>query len=130
MSEPNDTTGNSVASLCSSAFTYDEIIGLIRRKQKFWNAKASKAQTVEDIDTLHVYSMACEFIIQAIALEKHQRRSCKIIEAIDAEEEFDGDIPQDVFDTASTSPEAMAEALRVACRLTKQGIKRRVEALT
>ncbi len=53
----------------------------------------------------------------------------KVIEAIDTEEEFDGDIPQDIFDTASASPEAMAEALRVACRLTKQGIKRRVEAL-
>jgi hypothetical protein len=52
-----------------------------------------------------------------------------VIEAIDAEEEFDGDIPADVFATASASPEAMAEALRVACRLTKQGIKRRVESL-
>jgi hypothetical protein len=102
---------------------------LIRRRQKFWKAKASKVETVEDIDTLHVYSMACEFIIQAITLERHQKRACKIIEAIDAEEEFDGDIPQDIFDTASASPEAMAEALRVACRLTKQGIKRRVKAL-
>jgi len=53
----------------------------------------------------------------------------KVIEVIETEEEFDGDIPQDVFDTASASPEAMSEALRVACRLTKQGIKRRVEAL-
>jgi hypothetical protein len=53
----------------------------------------------------------------------------RVIEAIEAEEEFGGDIPADVFATASSSPEAMAEALRVACRLTKQGIRRRVEAL-
>jgi hypothetical protein len=53
----------------------------------------------------------------------------QVIEAIEAEEEFDGDIPADVFATASASAEAMAEALRVACRLTKQGIRRRVESL-
>ena len=53
----------------------------------------------------------------------------QVIEAIDTEEEFDGDIPADIFAIASASPEAMAEALRVVCRLTKQGIRRRVEAL-
>ena len=53
----------------------------------------------------------------------------KVIEAIEMEEEFEGDIPQDIFEEASSSPEAMAEALRVACRLTKQGIRKRIEGM-
>lgn len=53
----------------------------------------------------------------------------QVLEAIDQEEEFDGDIPPDVFSVAASSAMAMAEALRLACILTKRGIKERVSKL-
>ena len=128
-------------------FSYDEIIALVKRKKALWLKRLHQvdSDSRDDFQALSGYVAACDFIIQdfaAKATDKRRQRLfmdglaksmylpiAKVVAAIDAEEEFDGDIPQDIFETASASPEAMAEALRVACRLTKQGIKRRVEAL-
>jgi hypothetical protein len=52
-----------------------------------------------------------------------------IVKAIDDEEEFEGEITEKVFSFASSSPTAMAEALRMACKLTKKGIRERIESL-
>jgi hypothetical protein len=138
MTKRKDTTEDFDAFDCSSAFTYDEVVALIKRKKTFWLNRLHRvdSDSRDDFQALSGYVAACDYIIQGLAALAISKRNpsiavsmSKVIEVIDTEEEFDGDIPQDVFDTASASPEAMSEALRVACRLTKQGIKRRVEAL-
>jgi len=60
-----------------SNFTYDEVVDLIRKKQKFWQHKAAKAKTVDDSHSLHVFAAACDFIIQDLALmalDKQRKR--------------------------------------------------------
>jgi len=52
------------------------------------------------------------------------------VDAVDAEEEFDGEIPDEVFAYAASSPEHMEEAIRHACVLTKRGIRERMLGLT
>ena len=127
------------ASHCSSAFAYDEVVSLVKRKKALWLKRLHQvdSDSRDDFQALSGYVAACDYIIQDLAASAIDKRKqpktavliSNVIDVINTEEEFDGDIPQDIFDTASLSPEAMAEALRVACRLTKQGIKRRVEAL-
>lgn len=51
----------------------------------------------------------------------------EIIDIVETEEEFYGDIPPDLFAKITTSPEAAAEALRIAVFATKQNIKRRIK---
>lgn len=120
-------------------FSYDEIIALIKRKKAFWLKRLHRcdSDSRDDLQALSGYVAACDYIIQdfaSSAIDKRKQTKTAIlisdvIEVIDMEEEFDGDIPQDIFDTASSSPEAMGEALRVACRLTKQGIRNQIETM-
>jgi hypothetical protein len=78
MTTPNDAGRDFGTSDCSSAFTYDEIIALIRRKQKFWQDKAAKARTVEDSHSLHVFAAACDFIIQDFAASAADKQSKRL----------------------------------------------------
>jgi hypothetical protein len=51
----------------------------------------------------------------------------EIIDIVETEEEFNGDIPAHLFAKITSSPEAAAEALRIAVFVTKQNIKRRIK---
>lgn len=53
----------------------------------------------------------------------------KVIAVIDSEEELEGEMPEHIFVKASVSAEATALALRIACRATKENIKRRLYQL-
>lgn len=64
------------ASHCSSAFTYDEIIELIRRKQKFFESKWGRADS-DAADMFMGMHAACGFLIAdfaALALDKQKKR--------------------------------------------------------
>ena len=50
----------------------------------------------------------------------------RIIEAIDAEPELPGDMPDEMWNAISTSREYAVEAMRIAVRQTKRGIKERL----
>ena len=69
-----DTNENLGSSDCSSAFTYDEIVALIRRKQKFFESKWGRA----DSDAANLFMgmhAACGFLIAdfaAAALDKQK----------------------------------------------------------
>jgi|TARA_R110000824_G_scaffold17803_1_gene71518 hypothetical protein len=52
-----------------------------------------------------------------------------VIAAIGREEEFDGEMPQDLFDKISESKETMQQAFRFAARKTKMSIARRIGEL-
>ncbi len=61
---------------CSSDFTYDEIIALIRRKQKFFESKWGQADS-ESADMFMGMHAACGFLIAdfaALALDKQKNR--------------------------------------------------------
>jgi hypothetical protein len=76
MNKPNEPLRDFDASHCSSAFTYDEIIQLIRRKQKFFESKWKRADG-ESADMLMGMHAACGFIIAdfaAAALDKQKER--------------------------------------------------------
>jgi len=63
--------------------------------------------------------MNAEFLKNVIIAE--------IIDIVETEEEFNGDIPADLFAKITSSPEAATEALRIAVFATKQNIKRRIK---
>jgi len=76
MTTPNDAGRDFGTSDCSSAFTYDEIIALIRRKQKFFESKWGRADS-ESADMFMGMHAACGFIIAdfaALALDKQKKR--------------------------------------------------------
>jgi len=74
--------------------------------------------------------MTCDFC---------ERRLCRcdaptlhkpdVMDAISEEEEFDGEIPQDLFEKISESKETMQQAFRFAVRKTKMSIARRIGEL-
>ena len=50
-----------------------------------------------------------------------------IIKAVNDEEEFPGDMPDDMFDALTAmNPEQLAEAMRISTRLTKSNIIERI----
>jgi predicted secreted Zn-dependent protease len=53
-----------------------------------------------------------------------------VLEAIEQEEEFEGEMPDELFRAASASKEALTKAIRFACRRTKDNITNRVLALS
>lgn len=68
-----------------------------------------------------------------------ERRPCRcdvptlykqdVIDAVGREEEFDGEMPQDLFEKISESKETMQQAFRFAVRKTKMSIARRIGEL-
>ncbi len=76
MTKPNDADRDFGSSDCSSAFTYDEIIALIRRKQKFFESKWGRADS-DAADMFMGMHAACGFLIAdfaALALDKQKER--------------------------------------------------------
>lgn len=49
-----------------------------------------------------------------------------VLEAIDAEPELPGDMPDEMWDLIRSDRDAATEALRIVVRETKNGIKRRL----
>ncbi len=71
-----DTNEHLGSSDCSSAFTYDEIIALIRSKQKFFETKWGRADS-NTADMFMGMHAACGFLIAdfaAMALDKQRKR--------------------------------------------------------
>ena len=71
-----DTNEHLGSSDCSSVFTYDEIVELIRRKQKFFEEKWKRADS-ESADMLMGMHAACGFLIAdfaAAALDNQKKR--------------------------------------------------------
>lgn len=76
MTTPNDADRDFGTSDCSSAFTYDEVTALIRRKQKFFEEKWKRADG-ESADMFMGMHAACGFLIAdfaAAALDKQKKR--------------------------------------------------------
>jgi hypothetical protein len=70
---------HSGSSDCSSAFTYDEIVALVKRKKAFWLKRLHQvdSDSREDFVALSAYVAACDFIVQevaAMAIEKQRKR--------------------------------------------------------
>jgi hypothetical protein len=79
MTKPKDTTEAFDASDCSSAFTYDEIVALVKRKKAFWLKRLHQvdSDSREDFVALSAYVAACDFIVQevaAMAIDKQRKR--------------------------------------------------------
>jgi len=51
------------------------------------------------------------------------------MKAIDEEEEFEGEMPQSLFERVKDDKEAITKMLRVAVRKTKQRIKDRIDLI-
>lgn len=60
-------------------------------------------------------------INEAISAERD-----RCLQAVDDETEFPGDMPDEMWDAIAGDRDAMAEALRIAVRLTKDGIRERI----
>lgn len=76
MNKRNEPLRDFDASHCSSAFTYDEVIALIRRKQKFFESKWGRADS-DAADMFMGMHAACGFLIAdfaALAAEKQKKR--------------------------------------------------------
>ena len=76
MTKPKDVTEDFGEFDCSSAFTYDEIIALIRRKQDFFESKWGRADS-ESADMFMGMHAACGFLIAdfaALAADKQKKR--------------------------------------------------------
>jgi hypothetical protein len=79
MTKPKDTTKDFDAFDCSSAFTYDEIIAIVKRKKALWLKRLHQvdSDSPNDFHALSGYVAACNFIIQDIAakaIEKQRKR--------------------------------------------------------
>jgi hypothetical protein len=61
-----DTNEHLGSSDCSSAFTYDEIIDILRSKQQYFEAKWKRANS-DSADMLMGMSAACGFLISDFA---------------------------------------------------------------
>jgi cobalamin biosynthesis Co2+ chelatase CbiK len=66
MTKPNRTAEDFDAFDCSSAFTYDEIIDILRDKQQYFEAKWKRANS-DSADMLMGMSAACGFLISDFA---------------------------------------------------------------
>jgi hypothetical protein len=79
MTTPNDAGRDFGTSDCSSAFTYDEIVALVKRKKAFWLKRLHQvdSDSCDDFIALSAYVAACDFIVQDIAvlsMDKQKRR--------------------------------------------------------
>jgi hypothetical protein len=79
MTTPNDADRDFGSSDCSSAFTYDEIVALVKRKKAFWLKRLHQvdSDSREDFVALSAYVAACDFIVQevaAMAINKQRKR--------------------------------------------------------
>ena len=76
MTKPNHADEGLNPINCSSAFTYDEVVAIIRRKQKFFEDKWKRANS-ETEDMFMGMHAACGFFIAefaAAALDKQKER--------------------------------------------------------
>lgn len=64
--------------------------------------------------------------IFAIDAEARRLERERCIAAVDAEPELPGDMPDEMWEAARNDRDAMAEAMRIAVRQTKAGIKERI----
>jgi hypothetical protein len=79
MTKPNDAGRDFGTSDCSSDFTYDEIVALVKRKKAFWLKRLHQvdSDSREDFVALSAYVAACDFIVQevaAMAIDKQRKR--------------------------------------------------------
>jgi hypothetical protein len=79
MDSQKDATEHSGSSDCSSAFTYDEILALVKRKKALWLKRLHQvdSDSRDDFQALSGYVAACDFIIQdfaAMAMDKQKER--------------------------------------------------------
>jgi hypothetical protein len=66
MTKKKDADSDFGSSDCSSAFTYDEIIDILRSKQQFFEAKWKRADS-DSADMFMGMSAACGFLISDFA---------------------------------------------------------------
>ena len=61
---------------CSSAFTYDEIVALVKCKKTFWLKRLHQldSDSRDDFQALSGYVAACDYIIQELALMAMDKR--------------------------------------------------------
>ena len=118
MTEPETTDED-----CSTIFTYDEIIALVKRKKSLWLKKLHQVDSdaPNDFHALSGYVAACNFIIQDIAtkaIEKQRKRLAersKMQELLDAFDECDARMFEE--------PEASRMAFWMRCADIVQRIK-------
>ena len=79
MTKPKDTAEDFDASDCSSAFTYDEIVSLVKRKKAFWLKRLRKvdSDSRDDFVALCAYVAACDFIVQDIAVKAMEKQRAR-----------------------------------------------------
>ena len=70
---------HSGSSDCSSAFSYDEIVALVKRKKALWLKRLHQvdSDSRDDFQALSGYVAACDYIIQdfaAMAMDKQKER--------------------------------------------------------
>jgi hypothetical protein len=74
-----DTNEHLGSSDCSSAFTYDEIVALVKRKKAFWLKRLHQvdSDSREDFVALSAYVAACDFIVQDIAVKAMEKQRAR-----------------------------------------------------
>jgi hypothetical protein len=79
MTKPETADEGFDSSVCSSAFTYDEVVSLVKRKKALWLKRLHQvdSDSRDDFQALSGYVAACNFIIRdlaAIASDKQKKR--------------------------------------------------------
>lgn len=76
MTKPKDAAEDFDAFDCSSAFTYDEVVSLVKRKKALWLKRLHQvdSDSRDDFQALSGYVAACNFIIQDLAAMASDKR--------------------------------------------------------